>query len=331
MGIIKPDSQKIIDFIDKLENEPNIKNSERSFWPSFIFHYTPLQTAVKILQDEKLKSRYSLEENNELTMSIGSRVILERTAPHKIKFVRLYFRPRTPTQFHIEGIRTKPEISGFNVHCPIPIFFLFESRKLLVLPETLFTNGNFSKGYVKIGNSAEFLESLPFEKIYHLGPYNPRINFEIKFHRCAEVLYPNELDLSTLKYICCRSEAEKDTLLHQLPFKIWSDWHSKAIVSRTRLFEAKWTYLEKVQLLKNEALLYFSPDSKTPGPFLAKLEIVDNDTGKIYTKEIADFYTNTVSAFKVNIPRDINSYMIKLCLDDNLCYQNSFSEDNLPF
>lgn len=88
----------------------------------------------------------------------------------------MYFRPRTPTQFHIEGIRTKSKISGFNVHCPIPIFFLFESRKLLTISETSFTNGNYSKGYARVGNNVEFLESLPFDKIYHLGPYNPSIN-----------------------------------------------------------------------------------------------------------------------------------------------------------
>lgn len=139
------------------------------------------------------------------------------------------------------------------------------------------------------------------------------------------------MDLSTLKYICCRSEAEKDTLLHHLPFEIWLDWHSKIIVSRTRLFEAKWTYLEKAQLLKDKALLYFSPDSRTPGPFFAKSEIVNKDTGEIYVNEKTDFYTNAASAFEVNIPSGVNSYIIKLYLDDNLCYQNSFSDNSLPF
>ena len=106
----KRDAKKIIEFIDKFESEPKIKKSDRSLWPKFIFHYTPLETAVKILKDGKLKSRYNLEKNNELLQSIGSREILDRTAPYKKKYVRLYFRPRTPTQFHVEGIRPKSKI-----------------------------------------------------------------------------------------------------------------------------------------------------------------------------------------------------------------------------
>ncbi len=123
MGEKKTDFSKIIKFIDNLERKH--KNSDRSFWPKFIFHYTPLETAIKILKDGKLKSRFDLESNNELLMSIGSREILNQTYPEKKKFVRLYFRPRTPTQYHIEGIRPKNKISSLNAHCPIPIFFLF--------------------------------------------------------------------------------------------------------------------------------------------------------------------------------------------------------------
>lgn len=324
MNVYKPDSKEIIDFLNKLEKRQKIKKTDRSFWPSFIFHYTPLETAVKILKDETLKSRYDLERNNELLISIASRDILERTEPTKKKYVRLYFRPRTPTQYHTEGIRPHSGLSPFKVHCPIPIFFLFESRKLLTLKNTYFTDGNFSKKYAKIGNTFKFLAELPFDKIYHVGPYNQYLDSDIKFHRCAEVLYPHSLNLESLKYICCRSEAEKDTFLSLLPFDIWLEWNDKIIVSRTRLFESKWTYLEKVILLKEKAVFYFSPDSITPGPFRAKLEIIDGNSEKVFIRERDSFYTNSANYFETKFPYKMEGYTIKFYLDSHLCYQNSF-------
>ena len=157
------------------------------------------------------------------------------------------------------------------------------------------------------------------------------MNYEIKFHRCAEVLYPDEIDLSSLKYICCRSEAEKDTLLNLLPFEVYSDWYNKIIVSRKILFEAQWTYLEKVQLLKDKILFYFSPDSITPGPFEAKFQIIDIETDEIIKKIKNEFFTNKASYFQTTIPEEIDRYIVKFYLDDNLCYSNEFIKDDLPY
>lgn len=36
----------------------------------------------------------------------------------------LYFRPRTPTQFHNEGIRPPLQRGQSGAHCPVPIFFV---------------------------------------------------------------------------------------------------------------------------------------------------------------------------------------------------------------
>ncbi len=329
----KSDASQIIEFIDKLKNDPSIKYSDRSFWPDFLFHYTPLETAIKILNDGKLKSRYDLERNDELLIDIACKDILSHTDTEKKKNVRLYFRPKTPTQYKIEGIRTDQAISEYDAHCPIPIFFLFDSKELLTLKHTKFTDGNISSTNVIVDSSASFLKQLPFNKIYHIGPYNPNLHWEIKFHRCAEILYPHELNLSTLKYICCRSDAEKDTLLNLLPLKIWSEWKNKIIVSRTSFFEGKWTFLDKVQLFDNKILFYFSPDTKTPGPFVLKLQIMDIETGKTYKKTINDFYTTSYksSCFNIALPETVESYNVKLYLDDNLCYSNDYNKYDLPF
>lgn len=75
-------------------------------WPSRLFRHEALENAVRILQSGQLQSRNDAGE-----------IIVRDVAPADIiaadvrahAFARLYFRPKTPTQFHIEGIRKPGE------------------------------------------------------------------------------------------------------------------------------------------------------------------------------------------------------------------------------
>jgi hypothetical protein len=52
----------------------------------------------------------------------ASRNVMANTDPYVRDFVRLYFRPQTPTQYRNEGIRPK-NMRELESHCPVPVFF----------------------------------------------------------------------------------------------------------------------------------------------------------------------------------------------------------------
>ena len=78
------------------------KGRYRENWPSRLFRHEPLENAVEILKSGALLSRRDAE--GEIARDIApADIIGSRRAAHDS--VRLYFRPKSPTQYHIESIR----------------------------------------------------------------------------------------------------------------------------------------------------------------------------------------------------------------------------------
>jgi hypothetical protein len=231
----------------------------------------------------------------------------------------------------MEGIRPIGQRALGGAHCPVPIFLLFDSKAILSRMHCEYSDGNLAAGYHRTGTSANFLKMLPFRKIYHVGPFAPSKRAEIVFHRNAEVIIPNELDLSALRFIVCRSQAEMETFIYLLPASTWGKWHDKILVEgRLDLFELRWTFIERVELSKDVAIFNFSPDTRTPGPYQAEIELVDQETGRNYSKTVQDFTVQ--NSWSIKIPPNISSYTFQLKLDGDLAYINSYSEaDDIPF
>ena len=199
-----------MDALDALEWKH--KGEARSWWPKFVFHYTALENAVSILKSGMLYSRREAERKGLLVTDVASASVLSNTSRDHRRHVRLYFRPKTPTQFSNEGIRPAQSIR-YGAHCPVPVFFLFDSGDLLTRKSTQFSDGSLA-GYNpgRIGDTGKFFESLPFQQIYHNTWFKEEEKQEIVARRHAEVIVPDELDLDSLRFIWCRSEAEKETL-----------------------------------------------------------------------------------------------------------------------
>ncbi len=114
----------------------------RSKWPSRLFHHAPIENAVKILTDGNLRSREDPENMKDKDVAAPG-VIVARTHAHNS--ARLYFRPRTPTQYHIEGIRKSGECSyGNDAHAPVLVMMVFDSRSVLSIPTIKFCDRNSS-------------------------------------------------------------------------------------------------------------------------------------------------------------------------------------------
>ena len=324
---MKLDSDKIINFLDSLATESWL-GSVRSKWVKYVFHYTDIRNAIEILKSEKLLCRTALENTGKMPVDNASRAIISATETDVKKYVRLYFRPKTPTQYNNEGIRPINEQS-LESHCPVPIFFLFDSKMILTKTDCQFAEGNLAKlGIQGFRSTAEELENFNFRKIYHQGVFNRTERDDIILRRNAEVVIPNELDLSALKIIVCRSPAEKESLLYLLPKNLISKWGSKILVdTKADFYNRNWAFVQTVQLNSKTATFDFSPDST------ATVSFILTATRRGYEEKvlrIENFHANKQLMFE--FPRDIWKYEIELRLDNNLAFIGSYDgTDEIPF
>ncbi len=332
----KQSEQAFRDFLHKLAAQDWVRRTERRWWPNFVFHYTDIRNAVQILQDGKLYSRLQAERLGKLVISSGSPDILSGTSLAIQDCVRFYFRPKTPTQFHAEGVHSTQSLgkSRFpNAHCPTPVFFLFDAPTIFSRPNVRFSDrGLGGKGY-RLGATVAELKTLPWKKIYHQGRIDrsdPERAHEIVACRNAEVIIPQELDLQALRFIYCRSEAEKDTLLHLLSPKLRQQFQSKVLASnRSELFFRRRTFVESATLLNDRVHLRFSPDTECPGPFHLQIKITSHQTFLQSDKQ--HFILGPSYEYVITFPRSFLHYTIQMTLDDHLVYANTFGDISLPF
>lgn len=324
---MKPDADEIIEFIDNLANESWL-GSVRSHWIKYAFHYTDIRNAIEILKSEKLICRSKLEEKGIMPVDNASQIIISNTQDSVKDFIRLYFRPKTPTQFRNEGIRPIDK-RQLESHCPVPVFFLFDLKKLLIQENSQFSEGNLAKfGTSGLCSTAKQLKKFDFEKIFHTGSFSQVERDDIISHRNAEIVIPNELDLSALKFIVCRSPAEKETFLNLLPRNVFAKWSSKIFVeTKVNLFERKWVFVQSSYLTSKSATINFSPDAIYPSPFTLTARLKGKREDQ---RNYNNFTANGVIIFEFDYA--VPNYEIELKLDENLVYFGKYRDiDDIPF
>lgn len=324
---MKPDADEIIEFIDNLADESWL-GAVRSRWIKYAYHYTDIRNAVEILKSEKLICRAKLEAKGNMPVDNASQAIISNTDDLVKDFIRLYFRPKTPTQFRNEGVRPITK-QWEQSHCPVPIFFLFDLKTLLVQDNSQFSEGNLAKfGTSILCSTAKELKKFDFKKIFHTGSFTQVERDDIISHRNAEIVIPNELDLSALKFIVCRSPAEKETLLNLLPNNVFTKWSSKIFVeTKANLFERKWAFVQSSYLTSKSATITFSPDAIYPNPFILTARLKGR---KEDVRANNNFTANGIIIFE--FAYDVPSYEIELKLDDNLVYFGKYRDlDDIPF
>lgn len=324
---MKEDSSEIIEFLDNLADKSWL-GSIRSRWVDFVFHYTDIRNAFEILENGKLLCRGALERESNMPVDNASEIVIANTEQLVKEYVRLYFRPKTPTQYTNEGVRPQSE-QRLKSHCPVPIFFLFDSKAILTKDDSKFSQGNLARlGIQSLCSTAGELKEFDFKKIYHTGSFSQAERNEIISHRNAEIVVPDELDLSALKFIACRSPAEKETLLNLLSNEAFLKWSPKIFIdTKANLFERKWSFIQSVYLTSKFVRIDFSPDSICSSTFTLTAKLTGNRE-KIITKE--NFVANNAIIFE--FVEDVLIYEIEIKLDDNLVYLGRFDgSDEIPF
>ena len=299
----------------------------QSWWHRFIFHFSDISNVTSILSTGKLYSRNKAIALGLMQNDNANDEVIGNTGLNAKDFVRFYFGTGTPTQFHNEGFKPQSKIQN-NAHCPLPIFLLFDFVKLLAREDSHFSSGNIAADGADIYTDIANLNSLEFEYIYHRGYIQEPLNTRhVVYCRHAEVLIPDELDITDyLSYICVRSEAEKETLLHSLPSEIGKSLEDKLRVLTNGLFEPRRLYVESVKFINERIEIIFSMATKDK--YIFKSTVVNLDTGVKRERE-----TGQVSLESKQVSIQLDSQYIgdniefHLEIDGHLAYANVFVND----
>ncbi|MEE9238112.1 MAG: DarT ssDNA thymidine ADP-ribosyltransferase family protein [Thermodesulfobacteriota bacterium] len=325
----KLDYESLKPFLEDLPAKLKLHKGGRSLWPHFVYHSTEVHNTVSILKKGYVYSRNKAKELGLLEYDIASESVISSTRNEIKDYVRFYFRPRTPTQYRNEGIRPVDSPNS-DAHCPIPVYLLFDSVEVLSIESTRFSDGNLGSFYIDPLHSVKEFKNLPFELIYHVGAFPNSERDRIINCRNAEVIVPEKLSTDYLRLIYCRSDAEKDTLLNLMPTEISNIWSGYIKVDDLgQLFYKEWTFIDIVRSYDSKITLYFSPETKTPGPFEPFIELYDLGGDLIESLNYKKINCNKVYNFPFK--NSHAEYMIKVFLSGILAYQGYHIDYDLPF
>lgn len=318
---MKPDAAAIRAIVDSLPNRPGIQGTSQAGWPKYLFRVDHVKAAALVLDGGRLYSRNRAVQLGLLTHDAAAPSVIGNSPAWIKDYVRLYFRPKTPTEWHSEGFRPHGAIS-MGAHRPMPIVMVFDSVPILVADGTKFTAGNAASPSAASGDTATFLQTIPFERVYHAGPMMEAEKSDITFRRCAEVLVHNELDLTHLRSVFCRSQAEHETLIDILSDDAKATFAPRIGVS-DRVHYKSWTYIESVDKTRELVTIRFNAWSSTPQPFLARAEFLTIDGRLIGFWQQENFCANVTQ--KIDITSlNLDTYRVQVTLDGLLAYSGTF-------
>ncbi len=302
--------------------------AHRAKWPARLFHHTPIENAACVLRDAVLLSREDSESRRCLDVA-GQALISHRERAHQ--FARLYFRPRTPTQYSIEGVRKPDERYDATAHSPTLVMLIFDASGVLTTNGVRFSNGNMQSYSASDDDTEEFFDSIPFEKVYHEGPTGG--DRSIIHARCAEVLAPSPLLLEgSLTSVYCRSPAERATLLHDLGGNA-RVWRSRIFVSDdSRVFEKRYAFVEEVSIKSDGIYFRISPRER-PRDVNVQVDVWNWEGQHLNRSGPRDIPAVPPSKGQWTIPRKLEDgiYRVRILLEGCRAYEALLPLGELPF
>lgn len=303
-------------------------------WIRFAYHFTDLENLLSILEQGVLKSRIDVMENTLMRNDNSSLEVIQNTESWKKQYVRLYHRPKTPTQYHNEGLRSSSTLSNLKAHCPFPVFLLFDSSGILCKDDVVFTSKSLAlHSDIEYYSTPEEYAKLPFDKIFHDGGFSPDEKEDIIQHRQAEILIPNELTIDGyLKFILVRSINEKKTLLNQLTAETREKYKMLIRIDKqANIFFRYWTFIDEI-VLKSESMTLMVNVGLGQPKFNLRVEVTNLLTNSVSVKTMENWQCEP--KLKLTFRNTLVSYSVKVFLDDKLLGHDYFLESDymeLPF
>lgn len=331
------------DVLDDLESgqiKTGIEGTNKKAWLNYCYHFSHVENIISILEDGQLLARSEVIQLNKMVSNNASEEIINRTHSKYKEFVRMYFRPQSPTQYHNEGFKTKEQLklSSLDAQCPVPVFLFFNIEKVLNHPQVYFSEKSLaSSGEVKLYNTPEEFKALPFEKIYHDRRMTQSERVSIVGHRHAEIIVPTRLPIDEyLEKIVVRSPAEKETLLSLMNDEIKNKYSYLIQTDSTQdVFFNRWTYLHEVNLQSTglALVLRMSTESNNNKAIQFDLELefeFGNGDILLKTHTIPNWVAMPKISFNFQNPKEV--YWVRIKFDGHLMYSGIYKkEENLPF
>lgn len=327
---LKDDAEAIKLFIQGLASRLQLRD-KRKYWPNWLYRSDHVENVVRILGRGELLSRAVAESKNLIEKDSGSSQHIAELSSEQRRFVRLYFRPCTPTQYTNEGFLPVDKIK-YDAHMPVPVYLLFSSS-LLMTAGVEFTLGRLRANSI-VGSSAEFLADMNFKEIYHDGSVG-RLGDEGRRQklnaRHSEVLVKDKLSLNYLKHIVCRTRPERETLLNLLSLDTRNRWEKRVVYDdgRRGLFNRRGTFINHVDLLSNSARFVFSIPSEPEfrGPFHLKIKLLKRFQKTLHENE---HFTVSDRPLEFDIPEDKVGvgYKVEIRMNEDIAYLGEFNKND---
>lgn len=301
--------------------------SHRRHWPSRLFRHEPLENIVRILGAGELLSRNDAVKAGQIANDIAPEEIIGAN-DQAYQFVRLYFRPKTPTQFHIEGIREQADFYC-GKHAPVLYMMVFDAARVLTSHGVRFSDGNM-QGHPNVYCDDDGFDLVDFTQTYHEGPVSQEEKEAITRSRCAEVLCPSPLLLQPyLQAVICRSAAERQLLLHELG----EDFEGKdriRVFNEAGVFNADYVFVENVDLASDGIYVQFHPARR--GAATGRVEVRLSAIGRIapmirWEQDALEFWKKW--HFRYQIPDGV--YLIEIYVRTCLAYRARSILESRPF
>jgi hypothetical protein len=254
-------------------------------------------------------------------------IILSQPQAHS--YARLYFRPRSPTQYRLEGIRKPGEYyhDDPDTHAPVLVIMVFGAEEILTLPGVCFSDANMQSFRANQYSTDDEFRNLPFDKIYHVGPVDPES--DVIRRRGAEVLVPNSLLLEgRLQAVLCKSPAERATLLHMLgdAAKKWA--RIIRVYTEPGIFENRYAYVDSVAVSR-EGVTFKTHARYDAQPVRVDITIspADRSWRRTFFLDAAHASYNIVAKIEL----EPGSYFVEIEIDHCLAYKAISLVEDIPF
>ncbi|NWF69507.1 MAG: DUF4433 domain-containing protein [Chloroflexi bacterium] len=298
----KPDAEAFSKYLETLREQQWLGG--RYWWPYFLFYVADMPAIAQALKQGAL-----LASQDEIKSDRWK------------DFVHLDFRPRTPALWRKEGLR--PVDKRASSQLDLPVYLMFDFEALIRRADSRFSEGDIYRTRQSFKRAADF-RKLPFERIYHDSWFNAEERDEIMLRRQAVALIPKQLGLEHLRYVCCRSEAERETLRTLLPPAVWSQYADK-ITARTdfNLFHRKWAYVEAAELGTQRVQIRFKPCEDDCGSFNLRVE-AEEWSGRRHEWQTPDFVPGEPFQLDIAALNPAHGYWLRVYLDDALAYAGRY-------
>ena len=297
----------------------------RRHWPPRLFRHEPVENASLILRSGQLLSRNAAQGLAPRDIA-DKQIIASQIQAHT--YARLYFRPKSPTQYHIEGIRKPGEYyrNDPDTHAPVLVILVFKAEGVLNQPGACFSDGNMQSPRTTVFYDDPGFNGLPFDQIYHVVPVDQ--GSDTVRCRCAEALVPKSLTLDgCLQAVLCRSPAERATLLHMLGDQSERWAPIIRVYTEPGIFENRYAYIDSVALSQTGVIFTTHPRYDVQ-PISVNIRICTAN-GNLLRFSAASAPANRSISCGIELAAGL--YLVEIELDGCLAYRSVSLIDELPF